>query len=395
VKNTIPLSLYVHIPWCVKKCPYCDFNSFERNSSFDEKLYLKALLIDLDNEHRDNEYQNARQRTLGSIFFGGGTPSLFSADSIYAIIEHAKKLFKFEEIEITLEANPGTFEQEKFNAFFDAGINRLSIGIQSFNDSHLKTLGRIHDQRQALTAIETAKKAGFENINLDLMFALPQQTIQQAIKDITTACEFDVPHISHYQLTIEENTYFYKHTPVLPESDLIWEMQTQCQNLLAENHYKQYEISAYSKTGKQCLHNLNYWHFGDYIGIGAGAHGKITHKTNSSTEALNAELTITRRWKHRQPQQYINNTLNGKGLSGSQQLKQSDVVFEFLLNALRLKNGSDITTFKKHTGFNDRILKAAVKNIDSSLLVIDKNKIRTTAKGYLFLNTILEELLEE
>ncbi len=395
MKNALPLSLYVHIPWCVKKCPYCDFNSFEKNSAFDETLYLKALLIDLDNEHRDNEYQNAEQRTLSSIFFGGGTPSLFSADSIYAIIEHAKMLFKFDEIEITLEANPGTFEQEKFNAFFDAGINRLSIGIQSFNDSHLKTLGRIHDQRQALTAIETAKKAGFENINLDLMFALPQQTIQQATKDISTACEFDVPHISHYQLTIEENTYFYKHTPVLPESDLIWEMQTQCQNLLAENHYKQYEISAYSKTGKQCSHNLNYWHFGDYIGIGAGAHGKITHKINSSTEALNAELTITRRWKHRQPQQYINNTLNGKGLSGSQQLKQSDVVFEFLLNALRLKNGSDITTFKKHTGFNDRILKAAVKNIDSSLLVIDKNKIRTTAKGYLFLNTILEELLEE
>jgi len=390
VKNTIPLSLYVHIPWCVKKCPYCDFNSFEKNSDFDESLYLKALLIDLD-----NEYQHAGQRTLSSIFFGGGTPSLFSADSIRTIVEHAKKLFKFDDIEITLEANPGTFEQEKFNAFFDAGINRLSIGIQSFNDSHLKILGRIHDKGQALMAIETAKKAGFKNINLDLMYALPQQSIQQAIDDITIACEFDVPHISHYQLTIEENTYFYKHTPVLPESDFIWEMQTQCQNLLIDKQYSQYEISAYSKTSKACAHNLNYWHFGDYIGIGAGAHGKLSHKTNSSAEISGAELTITRRWKHRQPQQYINNTINGKGFSGTQQLKQFDIVFEFLLNALRLKNGSDITTFKKNTGLNYKILKAAVKNIDSSLLFIDKNKITTSEKGYMFLNVILEELLEE
>ena len=390
MQNTIPLSLYVHIPWCVKKCPYCDFNSHEKNSSFDEKLYLTALLKDLD-----NEYQNSQPRTLSSIFFGGGTPSLFSANSIHSIIEHAKDLFKFDEIEITLEANPGTFEQEKFNDFKYAGINRLSIGIQSFNDSHLKRLGRIHDQAQALTAIETAKKAGFENINLDLMFGLPQQTIQQAIKDITIACEFNVPHISHYQLTIEENTYFHKHTPELPESDLIWEMQTQCQNMLIDKQYEHYEISAYSKTGQSCTHNLNYWHFGDYIGIGAGAHGKLTNKIESLTESLNKELTVTRRWKHRQPKQYIKDTLNGNALSGKQQLKQQDVVFEFLLNALRLKAGCDIQTFKKHTGLDYRALKTAVKNIDSSLLLLDKNKITTTAKGYLFLNTILEELLEQ
>jgi putative oxygen-independent coproporphyrinogen III oxidase len=390
VKNTIPLSLYVHIPWCVKKCPYCDFNSHEKDSSFDEKLYLKALLIDLD-----NEYQDSQQRTLSSIFFGGGTPSLFSADSIHHIIEHAKDLFKFDDIEITLEANPGTFEQEKFNAFRDAGVNRLSIGIQSFNDSHLTTLGRIHDRRQALTAIETAKKAGFENINLDLMFGLPQQTIQQATEDITTAGEFNVPHISHYQLTIEENTYFHKHKPLLPESDLIWEMQTQCQNILIDKQYNQYEISAYAKAGQQCSHNLNYWHFGDYIGIGAGAHGKLTKTVESLAGSLNRELTITRRWKHRQPLQYIKNTLHGKALSGKQQLKQQDIVFEFLLNALRLKTGSDSQTFKEHTGLDYRVLKTAVKNIDSSLLFIDKNKITTTDKGYLFLNTILEELLEQ
>ena len=385
MKNTIPLSLYVHIPWCVKKCPYCDFNSFEKNSSFDEELYLKALLIDLD-----NECQNSQQRTLSSIFFGGGTPSLFSANSIQSIIDHAKDLFKFDKIEITLEANPGTFEQEKFNAFNDAGVNRLSIGIQSFNDSHLKTLGRIHDRRQALTAIETAKKAGFENINLDLMFGLPQQTIQQAIDDITTAGEFNVPHISHYQLTIEENTYFHKHTPVLPENDLIWEMQTQCQNSLIDKQYNQYEISAYSKTGKQCSHNLNYWRFGDYIGIGAGAHGKMTG-VNKET----GDIKIIRRWKHRQPQQYMKQALNNKEASGHQVLSQQDIVFEFLLNALRLKKGCDIKTFEQNTGLNYQALKQAVNDIDPDLLNLDKDNISTTDKGFLFLNEILEKLLAE
>ncbi len=385
MKNTIPLSLYVHIPWCVKKCPYCDFNSFEKNSSFDEELYLKALLIDLD-----NECQNSQQRTLSSIFFGGGTPSLFSANSIQSIIDHAKDLFKFDKIEITLEANPGTFEQEKFNAFNDAGVNRLSIGIQSFNDSHLKTLGRIHDRRQALTAIETAKKAGFENINLDLMFGLPQQTIQQAIDDITTAGEFNVPHISHYQLTIEENTYFHKHTPVLPENDLIWEMQTQCQNSLIDKQYNQYEISAYSKTGKQCSHNLNYWRFGDYIGIGAGAHGKVTG-VNKET----GDIKIIRRWKHRQPQQYMKQALNNKEASGHQVLSQQDIVFEFLLNALRLKKGCDIKTFEQNTGLNYQALKQAVNDIDPDLLNLDKDNISTTDKGFLFLNEILEKLLAE
>jgi len=284
------------------------------------------------------------------FFFGGGTPSLFSAESIQKIIHHAKKLFNFNEIEITLEANPGTFEQEKFNAFRQAGVNRLSIGIQSFNDAHLKTLGRIHDRQQALAAIETAKNAGFENINLDLMFGLPQQSIQQAIDDINTACEFDVPHISHYQLTIEENTYFHKHRPVLPDSDLLWEMQTQCQNLLAEKQYRQYEISAYSKADKPCSHNLNYWSFGDYIGIGAGAHGKVTQQ-----DEANGLLEITRRWKHRQPQQYITQTLKNAAASGQQVLTQQDIVFEFLLNALRLKAGCDINTFKNTTGLDYRL----------------------------------------
>ena len=385
MQHDIPLSLYVHIPWCVKKCPYCDFNSHEKNDSFDEEKYVQALLLDLD-----KEYQFNQNRHLNSIFFGGGTPSLFSENAIHQIITHAKELFNFDDIEITLEANPGTFEQDKFNGFRQAGVNRLSIGIQSFNKTHLKTLGRIHDDQQALSAITTAKKAGFENINLDLMFGLPEQTVQQALKDVTTACEFGVPHISHYQLTIEENTYFHKHTPTLPDNDLIWEMQSQCQNKLADHNYQQYEISAYATSeadsNMQSQHNLNYWRFGDYIGIGAGAHGKTSVTSHGN-------MNIKRQWKHRQPQQYIEKTLNGNAISGSQQLAQQDIVFEFLLNALRLKTGSSIRNFERTTGLEFQAIAKAVKEIDSSLLTIDKNKVCTTEKGFLFLNDILEALI--
>jgi len=221
------------------------------------------------------------------------------------------------------------------------------------------------------------------------MFGLPQQTIQQAIEDVTIASEFNVPHISHYQLTIEANTYFFKHTPVLPDSDLIWEMQMQCQNVLASHQYDQYEISAYSKKNRECAHNLNYWHFGDYIGIGAGAHGKLTDANDS------AKFKVLRRWKHRQPQKYIEETICCKAVSGKQELEQADIVFEFLLNALRLKTGSDIETFTNNTGLGFDVLNKAVRDIDDSLLFIDKNKVRTTDQGFLFLNTILEELLEE
>lgn len=390
MQNDIPLSLYVHIPWCVKKCPYCDFNSHEKNTSFDEENYVRALLADLEKEQA-----LCQQDTLHSIFFGGGTPSLFSAEAIERVINQARKLFNFDDIEITLEANPGTFEQEKFNAFKDAGINRLSIGIQSFNEKHLKSLGRIHNKSQALNAVITAKNAGFENINLDLMFGLPQQTIEQAVDDINTACEFDVQHISHYQLTIEANTYFHKHTPVLPEIDLIWEMQNRCQNILRDHHYQQYEISAYAKTGnninRQSSHNINYWLFGDYIGIGAGAHGKITKRSEGAES--NNRFNIIRRRKYRQPQQYINHALNNNATSGEQQLEAAEIVFEFLLNALRLKTGSEIKIFEQRTGLDYGALMSEVKNIDPALLSIDKDKITTTDKGYLFLNDILEKLV--
>lgn len=384
MQNPVPLSLYVHIPWCVRKCPYCDFNSHEKNAAFDESAHVDALLIDLDNEF---EHCQAQNTALGSIFFGGGTPSLFSARSIARVIEHARKLFTFDNIEITLEANPGAFEQDKFTGFYQAGVNRLSIGIQSFNANHLQTLGRIHNTEQALQAIDTAENAGFDNINLDLMFGLPSQTVEQAVNDIETACHFEVSHISHYQLSIEPNTLFYKHTPVLPEADLIWEMQAQCQSVLSAHRYQQYEISAYAREGRQSWHNTNYWRFGDYIGIGAGAHGKLSARDE------NGRFAIQRRWKHRQPQQYMQQTLRGKAVSGHQQLAQRDIMLEFLLNALRLKEGVSLEDFTQNTGLGVTDLKQAVEKIEPELLSIDNERIVTTKQGFLFLNEILERLL--
>ena len=380
VSTDIPLSLYVHIPWCVRKCPYCDFNSHQKDSAFDEDRYVDALLRDLD-----REFSACSDRPLKSVFFGGGTPSLFSAGTIRAVIAHARSLFGFEDIEITMEANPGTFEQEKFTAFREAGVNRLSIGIQSFDNVQLKRLGRIHDREQAQKAIETAKQAGFVNINLDLMFGLPQQTSQQAVDDVRIACDSGVPHLSHYQLTIEPNTYFHKHTPVLPESDQLWDMQNHCQSVLSEYGYQQYEISAYSKPGKQCLHNVNYWQFGDYIGIGAGAHGKLTRNQHG--------FEVWRRWKHRQPQQYIEQGLAGDAISGEQKIEKKDLIFEFLLNALRLREGTSLGIFQQRTGLQLDALKQAIQDVDPALLSITDDRVKTTEKGFLFLNEILQELV--
>ena len=378
----LPLSLYVHIPWCVRKCPYCDFNSHEKNATFDESGYVDALLQDLD-----REFEHCQGRRLNSIFFGGGTPSLFSAEAIARVITHARRLFAFDDIEITLEANPGTFEQERFTGFCQAGVNRLSIGIQSFNAEHLRSLGRIHDAGQALQAVETARLAGFDNINLDLMFGLPAQTVEQAVADIEAACTFSVSHVSHYQLTIEPNTLFYRHRPVLPETDLIWEMQNQCQSFLSAQGYEQYEISAYARADRQCRHNVNYWQFGDYIGIGAGAHGKI------STRDEQGKLGILRRWKHRQPRQYMQQAIAGRAVSGEKRLEAGDLVFEFLLNALRLKQGVSLAIFEEHTGLEKTALEQAVRDIDPLLLRLDDKSIVTSERGFAFLNEILERLV--
>jgi oxygen-independent coproporphyrinogen-3 oxidase len=374
-----PLSLYIHIPWCVRKCPYCDFNSHQPKNAIDEAEYVRALLRDLDADKA-----LAGQRELHSIFFGGGTPSLFSAHSIGDILSSVNQRYAFsDDIEITLEANPGTFEQEKFNGFRSAGINRLSIGIQSFDPAALKRLGRIHDGDEARSAIDTAKRAGFDNINLDLMFALPEQTLAEAIDDIRSACAYDVSHISYYQLTLEPNTLFYKQPPTLPESELIWNMQETCQQLLAENSYVQYEVSAYSQQ-RPCAHNLNYWRFGDYLGIGAGAHGKLGEPERQR---------IQRRWKRRQPQDYISHALEANALSGESTLSHDELVFEFLMNALRLPDGVETELFTQRTGLSRAILNAACAHIDKDLLLIDDARIKTTAMGFRFLNSVLEKLL--
>ncbi len=379
--QTLPLSLYIHIPWCVRKCPYCDFNSHEAGDNIDEPAYIAALMADLDSELENNQH-----RELQSIFFGGGTPSLFSAESIHKIIENiTSKTTLTRDMEITLEANPGTFEQRRFTDYRSAGINRLSIGIQSFNDEKLESLGRIHNRNEAIKAIEMAYAAGFENINLDLMFGLPKQRINEALVDIELACTFQPTHISHYQLTIEPNTFFYKHTPVLPATDDIWEMQQLCHDTLNEHGYIHYEVSAFSQVGKQCRHNLNYWKFGDYIGIGAGAHGKITNINNQS---------IQRRWKHRQPAAYIKHAMLGNPCSGTNVLEQADILFEFLLNSLRLRDGFSYELFEQRCGINRHRLLEACNHIDPDLLVITDAGLNTSQRGFDFLNDVLGKLLE-
>jgi len=374
------LSLYIHIPWCVRKCPYCDFNSHE-SSNMDEAGYIAALKTDLA-----DELETLSPRPLQSIFIGGGTPSLFSAEGIHDILQTvATSLPYSNDTEITMEANPGTFEQERFNGYRQAGINRLSIGVQSFEQAHLAALGRIHDAGEARRAIDIAQQAGFDNINIDLMFALPGQTLEQAVNDVRIACDSDVQHISHYQLTIEPNTYFHKHPPPLPADDDKWQIQTACQQFLMDSGYQQYEVSAYAKQGRRSRHNLNYWQFGDYIGIGAGAHGKIT----------SGEGVISRRWKRRQPGDYIEHARIHDALSGDETLDESAVLFEYLLNALRLKHGVSLDSFETHTGLKRQQLVDYLQHIDSGLVEIDRDRLGTTEKGYNFLNEVLEKLLPE
>lgn len=378
--QTPPLGLYVHIPWCVRKCPYCDFNSHQADSKLDEPAYIAALMADLD-----SELENIQHREIDSIFLGGGTPSLFSAESIHNIIENIRNRTTLaEDIEITLEANPGTFEQHRFTDYRSAGINRLSIGVQSFNDDMLKSLGRIHGRSEAIKAVEMADTAGFDNINLDLMFGLPDQSTEQALDDVDLACSLQPAHISHYQLTIEPSTFFYKHTPALPALDDIWDMQQRCHDTLKYHDYAQYEVSAFSRKEQQCRHNLNYWRFGDYIGIGAGAHGKITDTNKQS---------IQRRWKHRQPAAYIKHAMHNDPCSGTNQLEQPDILFEFLLNALRLREGFSYELFEQRSGIGRERLLEVCNNIDPELLVISETGLNTSQRGFDFLNDVLQKFL--
>ena len=377
----IPLSLYIHIPWCVKKCPYCDFNSHQINDTLPEQAYIQALLNDLE-----QELPAIWGRRLTSVFIGGGTPSVFSGEAIAQLLSGLRALLPMRSsMEITMEANPGTFEQERFSAYREAGINRLSIGIQSFNSTHLKALGRIHDGDEAAYAMVIAKKAGFDNINLDLMFGLPQQNTAQALADLQCAIDFKPTHISWYQLTLEPNTLFYHSPPVLPNDEILWDMQQQGQVLLAQAGFQQYEVSAYARqqAGQQvseiqhCQHNINYWQFGDYVGIGAGAHGKITSPNGG----------IQRYSKYRQPKQYMQKVTEGEPRSSEQTLASADLPFEFMLNALRLKQGVAKALFSQRTHLDlSEIEKKLTQAQQAGLISIDKQRIVTTARGWNFLN---------
>ena len=332
-----PLSLYIHVPWCVKKCPYCDFNSHNRPEQLPEQAYVDALLRDLE-----QEVPLIWGRSVQTIFIGGGTPSLLSAEAYDRLFSGIRALLPLHhDAEITLEANPGTLEAGRFKDYRALGINRLSIGIQSFNDDALTKLGRIHDSKQAIKAVEAAHQAGYDSFNLDLMFGLPGQDEKKAAADVDTAIALNPAHISYYQLTIEPNTLFYAHPPSLPDDDPIYDWQLQNQARLAQAGYLQYETSAYARQGRQCRHNVNYWQFGDYIGIGAGAHGKISSA---------APQQIQRRVKQKQPQAFLDTAGTEAALLEQTLVAENEVGFEFMLNAMRLLDGVATPLFQQHAG---------------------------------------------
>ena len=381
--NKIPLSLYVHIPWCVKKCPYCDFNSHEARETIPEDIYVDALINDLNNQLK---YINDRE--VISIFIGGGTPSLFSAEHIKRLLQSIQgRLYVNNDVEITIEANPGTVDVKNFAGFREAGVNRISIGVQSFSDAQLQELGRIHSAQIAKEAITIAKQAGFENINIDLMYALPKQSLVQARDDIQQAIDLQPAHISYYQLTLEPNTYFFKHPPTLPNHQSSWEIQQQGVELLCAHEYRQYEISAYAKSQHACKHNLNYWQFGDYLGIGAGAHQKITLRT---------ENKVLRSERARNPKQYMRQMLNNEHNQNAIPLTTSDLQFEFLLNAFRLKQGFSAAEFESRTGLNFEQLKSTLRPlVNDGLVDLSATQITCTAHGYRFLDEVLHRLLPD
>ncbi len=371
-----PLSLYIHLPWCVKKCPYCDFNSHTYHGDLQEKRYIDALLADLD-----QDLQQIQPRPIHSIFIGGGTPSLFSPDSLQRLLEGIRaRLTLSQDIEITLEANPGTAECTKFKHYSQLGIHRLSLGIQSFQEDKLVSLGRIHNAKEAIQAVAMAQKAGFQRINLDLMFGLPNQSLADALYDIDTAIALEPGHISHYQLTLEPNTLFAKRPPALPPEDDIYHLQQHCQEKLAAHGYQRYEISAFAHPGKECKHNLNYWRFGDYLGIGAGAHGKYTQAG-----------TIRRRWKIRHPQHYMEKAGGLGSIGGDVEVENQQRPLEFMMNALRLKSGFTPEQYEQRTGLPWSEQKPIIDNLVADRLLQSKdNFICCTEKGWNFLNTVLE-----
>jgi putative oxygen-independent coproporphyrinogen III oxidase len=373
-----PLALYIHIPWCLKKCPYCDFNSHEQRQALPEARYVDALMTDLE-----SALPLIWGRKFSSIFFGGGTPSLFAPSSIDAILAGARARMPVPPgIEVTLEANPGTFEAQKFADFKSAGINRLSIGIQSFNAEHLRALGRIHDDGEARRAVEIGL-ATIGNINLDLMYALPGQTLPQAEADLRAALAYAPPHLSAYHLTLEPNTLFARHPPALPDDDSAADMQDAIQALLGGAGYDHYETSAYAQPGRACGHNRNYWEFGDYLGIGAGAHSKLSFPDR-----------ILRQVRYKQPQQYLEMVEAGTPVIEEHDVTRRDVGFEFMLNALRLNEGVPVALFQERAGFPLTLVEAGLQQAEAKgLLTRDHRRIAPTQLGRRFLNDLQQLFL--
>ncbi len=369
-----PLSLYVHLPWCLKKCPYCDFNSHEvRAAEMPWQRYLDALLADLE-----AALPLIWNRTVHSIFIGGGTPSLFSPEAIDRLLSGIRSRLRLRpDCEVTLEANPGTFEKERFKAYRSAGVNRLSVGVQSFNDDFLKTLGRVHDRAQALATVEEAVQA-FDTFNLDIMYALPGQTLTDLKLDMATALALAPPHISIYQLTIEPNTYFAKFVPLLPGEDEAYDMLDLITDMTGAAGLKRYEVSAYARAGHRCFHNLNYWQFGDYLGLGAGAHSKLSFAHR-----------VVRQVRFREPGQYMKNALAGHCLTQEAQVSIADLPFEFMLNALRLKDGVALQLFYERTGLGLASIQRALDQAErQGLIERDLGHVKPSARGFDFLNDL-------
>lgn len=379
--SEVPLSLYVHLPWCVSKCPYCDFNSHTAGDSPPLERYVGALLADIAAES-----EHAADRELISIFVGGGTPSLFTPQQIGRLLDETAKRFRLAaDIEVTMEANPGTVECGDPAGYRDAGVNRLSIGAQSFSTSSLAMLGRIHDVDDIRRSFVTARDAGFDNINVDIMYGLPQQRVAAAIADIEEALQLGPEHVSWYQLTLEPNTVFYARPPEgMPDDDLVCDIQRQGQRLLAEHGYRQYEVSAYAIAGRECRHNLNYWSFGDYLAVGAGAHAKVTGSDG-----------IYRYIKPANPQRYMQTIESGDHATEMSALSTPDLLFEFMINALRLNEGFDETLFESRTGLDpSRLAEAAAGAVDRGLIRRDdERKWRPTSLGQRFLNDLQAEFL--
>ena len=368
-----PLSLYVHLPWCIKKCPYCDFNSHEVAAEMPEQRYIDALVADLE-----ASLPLIWGRTVHSIFIGGGTPSLFSPQAIDRLLADIRARLRLTpDCEITLEANPGTFEKDRFRAFRSAGVTRLSVGVQSFDDRHLKALGRVHDRAQAIAAVKEAAQA-FDTFNLDIMYALPGQTLQNLEQDIQTALALGPPHISIYHLTIEANTYFARFPPVIPEEDVAYAMLDKITEITEAAGLQRYEVSAYAKAGHRCFHNLNYWQFGDYLGIGAGAHSKLSFAHR-----------VVRQTRFREPRLYMEKALEGNAVTQDIEVSRADLPFEFMLNALRLKEGFKLQDFVEKTGLPFTAIAQGLDEAErKGLIERDFVHVKPTERGFDFLNDL-------